>query len=56
MRTYFLRTSKSDGKAPLYTNILNRTNNFRILLNTGVAVDVASWRNAEKKSAGKANK
>lgn len=40
----------------MYTRILSRTNNFRILLNTGVSVDVASWLNAEKKSAGKANK
>ncbi len=56
MRTYYLRTSKSDGKASLYTRILSRKNNFRVQLNTGVSVDVASWRNAEKKSAGKANK
>lgn len=56
MRTYYLRTSKSSGKAPLYTRILSRANNFRAQLNTQINVDIESWKNAEKKSAGKANK
>ena len=56
MRTYFLRTSKCKGVAPLYTRVLSRTNNFRLQLNTNVIVSIEDWQNAERKSAGKANK
>lgn len=56
MRSYFLRTSKTTGNAPLYVQVKSRVNNFRLLLNTYVDVEVKAWNNAEKKAAGKSGK
>ena len=55
-RTYFLRTAKSSGAATLYTQVKSSVNKFQQFINVGVKVDIESWKNAEKKSAGKANK
>lgn len=56
MRSYFLRTSKTTGNSPLYVQVKSRVNNFRLQINTNVIVSIEDWQNAERKSAGKANK
>lgn len=43
MRTFFLRTSKTSGTAPLYTRVQQRSTRTNILLNTSIDVDVEKW-------------
>lgn len=46
MRTYFLKTRKTDGQAPLYTRIRRRKPNLDIWVNCLVEVDVERWSKA----------
>jgi len=46
MRTYFIRTTKKEGEAPLYTRVQKRTPKLNMMVNTGVMVDVARWKKA----------
>lgn len=43
MRTFFIRTSKTSGKAPLYVRIQQRTSGTNILFKTAIEVDVEKW-------------
>lgn len=46
MRTYFIRTNKKEGEAPLYTRVQKRTPKLNMMVNTGVMVDIARWNKA----------
>ena len=46
MRTYFIRTNKAEGEAPLYTRVQKRTPKLNMMLNTGVMVDIVKWNKA----------
>ena len=46
MRTYFIRTSKTAGEAPLYVRAQKRTPKINMMINTGIMVDIAKWNKA----------
>ena len=46
MRTYFIRTSKTAGEAPLYVRAQKRTPKINMMINTGIIVDIAKWNKA----------
>lgn len=47
MATFFLRTTKANGKASLYVKVSKPSIKVQWMINTGIEVDIISWHKAE---------
>lgn len=50
MRTFFIKTKQTEGKAPLYVRVRKRVPSMDFFLNTHLDVDITSWNKCKTQS------